>query len=116
VRLPWSKSESEGLHPSGLPTPAPPDVEHRDPQGAPSAHEGGGHEHFELKQVAYARNSMEGEMIEGLLRAEGIKCMLQSTGTAMSGNRGLMVGPCEVLVRAEDVQRAHEVLAASASS
>ncbi len=52
-------------------------------------------------------------MIEGLLRAEGIKCMLQPAGAALSRGWGVTVGPCQVLVRAEDVQRAREVLAAS---
>ncbi len=114
MRFPWRKSGSDGLHASGLPAAARP-AEHREPVSAPKTRDDRRHEHFELEQVACASNDMEGEMIEGLLRAEGIKCMLQPT-TGFTPTRGAMIGPCGVLVRAEDVQRAREVLATSESS
>jgi Putative prokaryotic signal transducing protein len=116
VRWPWSKPESDGLHVSGLPEPPPPRADPTDPADAQSAQRDSSEEHLELEQVAYVGSILEGEMIEGLLRAEAIKCMLRPTGIAAASGRGVAVaGPCEVMVRKMDVQKAREVLAAPPS-
>jgi hypothetical protein len=68
-----------------------------------------------LVSVAFAENSLEGQMIAGLLESEGIGC-LQFLGTrgsqvarvAAMGERG--DGPRRVMVRAADVERATELL------
>lgn len=62
-----------------------------------------------LVKVAYARNLPEAEMIEGLLRENGIESLTQR-------NRGfdvpdfLAAGPRDVLVSEQDAERARELL------
>lgn len=62
-----------------------------------------------LVKVAYARNLPEAEMIEGLLRENGIESLTQR-------NRGfdvpdfLAAGPRDVLVPEKDAERARELL------
>lgn len=66
-------------------------------------------ESLRLVKVAYARNLPEAEMIEGLLRENGIESLTQR-------NRGfdvpdfLAAGPRDVLVPEDDAERARELL------
>lgn len=66
-------------------------------------------EALRLVKVAYARNLPEAEMIEGLLRQNGIRSLTQR-------NRGfdvpdfLAAGPRDVLVAEQDAERARELL------
>lgn len=75
----------------------------------PSASEHPESESLRLVKVAYARNLPEAEMIEGLLRENGIESLTQR-------NRGfdvpdfLAAGPRDVLVPEKDAERARELL------
>lgn len=88
MRWPWSR------RPPSVSTPA-------------AAHPQG--ESLRLVKVAYARNLPEAEMIEGLLRENGIESLTQR-------NRGfdvpdfLAAGPRDVLVPEDDAERARELL------
>ena len=57
----------------------------------------------------------EAEVICGLLRSAGIECLTRQTDVGAGASDGLSVaGPYEVVVRAEDVEPAREVLRSSA--
>ena len=77
----------------------------RPPSASPSPKS----ESLRLVKVAYARNLPEAEMIEGLLRQNGIESITQR-------NRGfdvpdfLAAGPRDVLVPEDDAERARELL------
>jgi Putative prokaryotic signal transducing protein len=57
----------------------------------------------------------EAEVICGLLRSAGIACLTRQTNVGAGASDGLTVaGPYEVVVRAEDLEAAREVLRSSA--
>ena len=54
---------------------------------------------------------MEAELICSVLRGEGIQCMYRPTNFAAGANDGFAAsGAREILVRADDVDKAREVL------
>jgi Putative prokaryotic signal transducing protein len=63
-----------------------------------------------LVKVAYAQNQPEAEMIQGLLRQEGIQSMVQRNG-GFDVPDFLAAGPRDVLVPESDAERARELLA-----
>lgn len=60
-------------------------------------------------KVAWARNLAEAELIEGLLAAEGIPCLIQRTAAADVPDF-LAAGPRNILVPASAAEKAAEVL------
>ena len=60
-------------------------------------------------KVAWARNLAEAEMIEGLLAAEGIPCLIQRTAAADMPDF-LAAGPRNILVPAAAAEKANEIL------
>ena len=60
-------------------------------------------------KVAWARNLAEAEMIEGLLAAEGIPCLIQRTAAADVPDF-LAAGPRNILVPAAAAEKANEIL------
>ena len=53
----------------------------------------------------------EAEVICGLLRSAGIECLTRQTNVGAGASDGLtVVGPYEVVVRAEDLEAAREVV------
>lgn len=63
-----------------------------------------------LVKVGYARNLPEAEMLQGLLRGEGIESMVRRSGGADVPDY-LAAGGRDVLVSERDAQRARELLA-----
>ena len=54
---------------------------------------------------------LEAEIICGLLRSAGIACLTRQTNMGAGASDGLtVVGPYEVVVRAEDLEAAREVV------
>lgn len=112
MRWPWGSSRSERLHPSGLPEAHDGAERVSSSSGRRSADRGRGHDTFRLVKVAYASNLAEGEMLEGLLRQEGIPSMLQpASGVSVAGGIFVNCGPRDVLVAETDAERARELLA-----
>jgi hypothetical protein len=74
----------------------------------------------EMTKVAFARDSIEGAMIRGLLEGAGIPAFLQSSVTRVEGMelafgmlaRRSMGGPQDVMVQVERAEEAAAVLAA----
>jgi hypothetical protein len=65
----------------------------------------------ELVRLVVVRNVPEGEMVRALLADAGIESLLRVTDVGAGAMDGLATGgPQEVLVRADDVERAREVL------
>jgi hypothetical protein len=63
--------------------------------------------HVVLDVVA---TEQEAEVICGLLRSTGIECLTRQTNVGAGASEGLtVVGPYEVVVRAEDLDVAREV-------
>ena len=62
-----------------------------------------------LVKVAYARNIAEAELIQGLLRQEGIPSMVRRNG-GFDVPDFLAAGPRDVLVPESHAQRARELL------
>lgn len=60
-----------------------------------------------LVKVAYARNQMEAEMIQGLLGEHGIPSMIQRT---VDNPEFLAAGPRQILVPEAAAEEAREVL------
>lgn len=60
-------------------------------------------------KIAWARNQAEAELIEGLLAAEGIPCLIQRTAAADVPDF-LAAGPRNVLVPAAAAEKAKEIL------
>jgi hypothetical protein len=79
----------------------------------PSASDRSDSDSLRLVKVAYARSLPEAEMIEGLLRQNGIESLTQRNG-AFDVPDFLAAGPRDVLVPEEDAERARELLAPSA--
>jgi hypothetical protein len=53
----------------------------------------------------------ESEVVCGLLRSAGIECLTRQTNVGAGASDGLtVVGPYEVVVRAEDLEAAREVV------
>ncbi|HET8814928.1 MAG TPA: DUF2007 domain-containing protein [Solirubrobacterales bacterium] len=71
---------------------------------------GGGGGGGDLVKVAFARNQMEGEMLQGLLGEAGIPSVLKRT-MGFDNPEFLASGPRDVMVNAADAERAREVLA-----
>lgn len=94
MKWPWSRRRS----------PAEQQPPHARP--APSRHP---HDSLRLVKVAYARNQPEAEMIEGLLRQNGIESLTQRNG-GFDVPDFLAAGARDVLVPETDAQRAHELL------
>lgn len=67
-------------------------------------------ERLQLVKVAYARNIAEAEMIQGLLRQEGIPSMVRRNG-GFDVPDFLAAGPRDVLVPISQADRARELLA-----
>ena len=74
------------------------------PNGVPNA---------DLVEVMFATNRVEAEMVQGLLRSEGVPSMLQATGVngPQLGVGLLPQGPQRVMVRAEHADVARRLLA-----
>lgn len=69
----------------------------------------------DLVRVATVETEPEAELAVGLLRTEGITAMWQSAGLGATGaglgSAGGVGGPFDVLVKAQDAERAQELLA-----
>jgi hypothetical protein len=65
----------------------------------------------ELSVVRVVPNQMEAEILCGLLRQAGIACMYRVTNHGAGAADGMAVGVSqEILVRAEDIPSARELL------
>ena len=71
---------------------------------------GGGGGGGRLVKVAFARNQVEAEMLQGLLSEAGIPSVLKRSG-GFDNPDFLASGPQDVMVNAEAAKRAREVLA-----
>lgn len=71
---------------------------------------GGGGGGGDLVKVAFARNQVEGEMLQGLLAEAGIPSVLKRS-IGFDNPDFLPSGPRDVMVRADSAERAREVLA-----
>jgi len=71
---------------------------------------GGGGGGGDLVKIAFARNQIEGEMLQGLLTEAGIPSVLKRS-MGFDNPDFLPSGPRDVMVNAEAAQRAREVLA-----
>lgn len=71
---------------------------------------GGGGGGGDLVKVAFARNQVEAEMLQGLLSEAGIPSVLKRS-LGFDNPDFLPSGPRDVMVNAGDAQRAREVLA-----
>ena len=71
---------------------------------------GGGGGGGRLVKVAYGRNQAEAELMQGLLREEGIPSVLKRSG-GFDNPDFLSAGPHDVMVTAQIAPRAREVLA-----
>jgi len=71
---------------------------------------GGGGGEGDLVKVAFARNEVEGEMLQGLLSEVGIPSVLKRS-LGFDNPDFLSSGPRDLMVNRNDAQRAREVLA-----
>jgi len=71
---------------------------------------GGGGNGGDLVKVAFARNQVEGEMLQGLLSEVGIPSVLKRS-LGFDNPDFLPSGPRDLMVNRNDAQRAREVLA-----
>lgn len=71
---------------------------------------GGGGDGGDLVKVAFARNQVEGELLQGLLAEAGIPSALKRS-MGFDNPEFLASGPRDVMVNAGDAERAREVLA-----
>lgn len=71
---------------------------------------GGGGDGGDLVKVAFARNQVEGEMLQGLLAEAGIPSVLKRS-MGFDNPDFLSSGPRDVMVNAGSAERAREVLA-----
>ncbi|HEU4599442.1 MAG TPA: DUF2007 domain-containing protein [Solirubrobacterales bacterium] len=71
---------------------------------------GGGGGGGDLVKVAFARNQVEGEMLQGLLAEAGIPSMLKRS-IGFDNPDFLPSGPRDVMVNAGSAERAREILA-----
>jgi Putative prokaryotic signal transducing protein len=71
---------------------------------------GGGGGDGDLVKVAFARNEVEGEMLQGLLSEAGIPSVLKRS-RGFDNPDFLSSGPRDLMVNRNDAQRAREVLA-----
>ena len=94
MRWPWSRSRPE--------LPRSSDETERAGKRGPS-------EHLRLVKVGYARNLPEAEMLQGLLRQEGIESMVRRNA-GFDVPDFIAAGARDVLVAAPDAQRARELL------
>jgi hypothetical protein len=68
-----------------------------------------------LVKVAYAQNQPEAELIQGLLRQEGIQSLVQRNG-GFDVADFIAAGPRDVLVAESEAERARQLLAAEPGS
>jgi hypothetical protein len=67
-----------------------------------------------IVRLTIVPNVYEAELITGLLRTEGITADHQPTNLGIGAMDGMPGGgPLEIVVREEDLERAHELLEAS---
>jgi hypothetical protein len=66
-------------------------------------------------KVAWAPNPLDAELLQGILREEGIPSMVRPAGAGFQPDL-LSSGPCEILVAESEAERAREVLADQAST
>lgn len=71
---------------------------------------GGGGNGGDLVKVAFARNQVEGELLQGLLAEAGIPSILKRS-MGFDNPEFLASGPRDVMVNAGNAERAREVLA-----
>jgi hypothetical protein len=65
----------------------------------------------ELARLTVAANEAEAELVRSLLRSDGIESELRTTDYGVGATDALgSFGPREVLVRAEDLDRARELI------
>jgi Putative prokaryotic signal transducing protein len=64
----------------------------------------------ELVRVTLAANPAEAEAIRGLLETEGIQSMRRQTDFGAGTMDGFSGGEQEILVRAEDLEKARELV------
>jgi putative signal transducing protein len=64
----------------------------------------------DLVAVEVVRTEPEAELLCGLLRGAGIRCMHKVTNMGAGVFEGLPGGPQEVLVRTDDLEAARQVL------
>ncbi|HTY98072.1 MAG TPA: DUF2007 domain-containing protein [Solirubrobacteraceae bacterium] len=64
----------------------------------------------ELRIVATAANEFEAELISGVLTEAGIESTMELANTGIGGRVGGGGGARDIYVRAEDLERANEVL------
>jgi hypothetical protein len=67
----------------------------------------------ELVHLTVVRNEAEAELLCGLLRTEDIECDHRPTNFGVGTMDGLSGGAREVVVAADDLDHAREILAAS---
>jgi hypothetical protein len=96
----------------------PPSSGHQRPAHGGGGHSGGGDEggggggggDGDLVKVAFARNEVEGEMLQGLLSEVGIPSVLKRS-LGFDNPDFLSSGPRDLMVNRNDAQRARDVLA-----
>jgi Putative prokaryotic signal transducing protein len=65
----------------------------------------------ELAVADVVATEQEAELLGGLLRSAGIKCIVRQTNFGAGASDGMPTGgPYEIVVRAEDLDAAREVL------
>jgi hypothetical protein len=65
----------------------------------------------ELAVADVVATEQEAELLGGLLRSAGIKCIVRQTNVGAGASDGMpTAGPYEVVVRAEDLDAAREIL------
>jgi hypothetical protein len=65
----------------------------------------------ELAVVDVVATEQEAELLCGLLRSAGVKCLSRQTNVGAGASDGMPTsGPYEVIVRAEDLDAARQVL------
>ena len=67
----------------------------------------------ELVPLTIVRNEAEAELLCALLRTEGIECDHRPTNFGVGTMDGMRGGAQEIVVDANGLERAHEILAAS---
>jgi hypothetical protein len=99
--MPASKSHSRGAHQRGA---------HGGGGGSHQGGDGGGGGGGKLVKVAFARNQVEAEMIQGLLSEGGIPSILKRA-RGFDAPEFMAAGPHDVLVDSSHAQKAKTLLA-----
>jgi Putative prokaryotic signal transducing protein len=110
VRWPWSRSRPEPRRVRAEKQPCTPEQPGASALTGVSDRAGAAERsHLRLVKVGYARNLPEAEMLQGLLRQEGIESMVRRNAGADVPDF-LAAGGRDVLVAEPDAQRARELL------